>query len=181
MAETSEAPVGFRQTFTGKNGKVYVYDFDLLEFAQVMHAEAVFSYAQEKLQNPPGRFEDVKMTGGTNWISRAFSHLLIEQLPEGAGFVGYDATRVDRVQEFIEKQLRGDDFKRLMEDCKSDFFDRAGLVDTASLRQLKMQLKPLIELASENPKAMQVLSGNAPAERLNESNDYTEPMSNSGE
>lgn len=158
------------QEFKGRNGKTYIYDFDLLTFAQVMHAEAVFSYAQEKIMNPPSRFEDVKMTGGLNWLSRAFSHLLVERLPDGE-ISGYELTRVDRVQDFIETQLSSRDFRRLTEDCKADFFDKAGLVDAVSLRQLKMQLQPLIGLLSENPTGIKALSGSEQSEKLSESTD----------
>lgn len=171
--ETEAQPLT-RQTFRGRNGKTYVYDFDLLTFAQVMHAEAVFNYAQEKIMNPPARFEDVKMTGGLNWLSRAFSHLLIECLPEG-GFGEYELSKVDRTQEFIEAQLTSRDFRRLGEECKADFFDKAGLVDSVSLRQLKMQLQPLLGLLSENPAGIKGLSGSELSEKPSESTDFTPP------
>lgn len=133
-----------RHAFT-HNGKTFIYDYSCLVVEQIEVATQVYMLAQHQAQNPPQTVRDLKMSGAANIESTALSFLLCKQSADG-GLEPFNRTLVDHAEDFI-RSLPPDDWKRLQE-CKADFFSRAGIVDVGLITPYLPLLQKLVVASS---------------------------------
>lgn len=120
-------------------GETYVYNFRLCSIQQVLLAKSVFDLAATMRSKPPRDFKALELSGQMDYVIKALAYVMTRKLPGGV------------VEKFERRQAREVTAKWLAElpaeqwntiqEIKSDFFDRAGIVDFDSV----LQLMPLLQ------------------------------------
>lgn len=122
---TIEMPVKFEQ-----NGKIYVYDFNVLTAEQCELAREVGEFRINSENHAPVNFVDYKKSGAMEWLFLIMAFLLRE---EKAGTIQPFAMNKAENETFVfAKNIVGYDNNRKMRECVRDFFTNIGLSSTGS-------------------------------------------------
>ncbi len=133
-AAKEHQPIG-RVTFV-VDGEQYIYDFDILTFAQRENARAVYHFGHEMENNPPESLSKMFLSGGAEITIRAFGFLLRRVDADGnvEPFSMEDAQ--GRNLTFIRNLVGDKDADKIME-CQNDFFTRASVANLELVRHSK--------------------------------------------
>lgn len=164
-------PIGKRVTLSN-NSVTYLYDFDELTIEQVNSAVVLFNLYNEMVQSPPKDVRTLDASGMTDMTPRALAYLLLQL--HGEEVQNWSNKQYNETLQFI-RSLKSAEYKKLLE-IKADFFDKANIVDTESLKPLKGLLSAFGELNWD--KVAQLKNIAEPATTINnDSNDSTNTTS----
>lgn len=140
------------------DGETWVYSFDRLSIAQVLAAQSVFQLQQERLSATKS-VRDHKLSGNTTIIVDAFGYLLTERKGSDASgyeYIPFNPERTpDKIKELFNHPSTATQWSKVIA-ARDDFFNRAGLFNAESLKQLaplfdlmaKPELSNLIQIKS---------------------------------
>lgn len=133
-AAKEHTPIG-RVTFV-VDAETYIYDFDILTFAQRENARAVYHFGHEMENNPPESLSKMFLSGGAEITIRAFGFLLRRVDADG----NVEPFSMEHAQgqnlTFIRNLVGEKDADKIME-CQNDFFTRASVANLELVRHSK--------------------------------------------
>lgn len=168
----SELPTT-RIALESADGEVYIYDFDELTLEQLNIAVQLFNQHGEMLNSPPKNIDQAMSGGMMDLVLRAISHLIVPADDIGEP-TAYKRESSGTSLKYL-RSLKSKEYKKV-QDIKTDFFSRAGIVDVESL----LHFKPMLAAAGLIQSG-QIARPFAPAKSAdsnsNDSNDSTNQTS----
>ena len=124
------ADTGFIEHRWTRDGKTYIYRFDLITLKRGNLATEVMFFKRQQLQKPSKSINDMLLSGGGEYLNRCLAYLLTELDERGQAVKFDERLTYDRTLAFINDMSMKEAEKA--EECINDFFGRRNLSQLAS-------------------------------------------------
>ncbi|MBL7997736.1 MAG: hypothetical protein JNL32_03765 [Candidatus Kapabacteria bacterium] len=155
----------------------YIYDFDEITIEQLNSAVVLFNQYGEMLSSPPKNIEQTITGGMIDLPIRALAYVVTRATEDGEPSE-FRREGVSATLKFL-RSMKSKEYKKVQE-IKSDFFSRVGIVDVESMLQFKPMLAAAGLMTSAQITPQHVHASNASA-NSSDSTDSTTATNTDGE